>query len=272
MKYFIRNRIGTGIIGAFVILMLFGCASMNQKIEDMEVSEKYESSKSWFKEKWRSVGSKFSSSDDEETSAKSQDQDPAQNKKLPTEDYAAEHQPNYFEHKVRWPGESLSLIAKWYTGRLDNWKALAQANPDLNPNRIMVGNVIYIPPAMMKTKKPLPRKVAAKSLKNYFAHTVRQPGEKLTNIAGWYTGDVGNSEALAKANRDIDPEFLLVGNEIYIPSDLLKTRKPLHQKSIQVSASKPAEKSAESKASAAASPAPKPKKIQLFGPKQFPAH
>ena len=125
---------------------------------------------------------------------------------------------------------------------------------------------------MMKTKKPLPRKVAAKSLKNYFAHTVRQPGEKLTQIARWYTGDVGNAKTLAKANPDIDPEFLLVGNEIFIPSNLLKTRKPLHQKSIQVSAPKPAEKPAESKASAAAPPAPKPKKIQLFGPKQFPAH
>jgi hypothetical protein len=267
MKYFIRNGIRTGIIGAFVILMLLGCASMNQKFEDMEVSQKYEASKSWFKEKWHSVGSKFSPSDDPETSAKSQDQDPND-----TEDYTAQHQPDYFEHKVRWPGESLSLIAKWYTGRLENWKALARANPNLNPNRILLGNDIYIPLEMMKTKKPLPRKVAAKSLKNYFAHTVRQPGEKLTHIASWYTGDIGNSEALAKANPDIDPEFLLVGNEIFIPSDLLKTRKPLHQKSIQVSASKPAEKPAESKASAAVAPAPTPKKIQLFGPKQFPSH
>ena len=267
MKYFIRNRIQTGIIGAFVILMLLGCASINQKFEDMEVNQKYEASKSWFKEKWHSVGSKLSSSGDEETSAKSQDQDANY-----TEDYAAEHQPNYLEHKVRWPGESLSLIAKWYTGHLENWKALARANPNLNPNRINLGNVIYIPSEMLKTKKLLPRKVAAKSLKNYFAHTVRQPGEKLTAIAGWYTGDIGNFKALAKANPDIDPDFLLVGNEIFIPAELLKTRKPLHQKSIQVSAPEPASKPAESKAAAAAPPAPKQKKIQLFGPKQFPAH
>jgi hypothetical protein len=74
---------------------------------------------------------------------------------------------------------------------------------------------------------------------------------------------------LAKANPDIDPEFLLVGNEIFIPAGLLKTRKPLGQKSVQTSAAKPANKPA---APQAASPAPKPKKIQLFGPKQFPAH
>ena len=270
MRHFSRNAIRTGIIGAFVIFMLFGCAGVNQKMEDMEVGQKYEASKSWFKEKWNAVGSKFSSSEDKETAVKSQEQEP--NKKLPAENYKAEYLPDHFEHTVRWRGESLSLIAKWYTGRLENWKALARANPNLNPNRIIVGNLIAIPQEMMKTKELLPRKVAAKSLKNYFAHTVRQPGEKLSTIAGWYTGDAGNSKALAKANPDIDPEFLLVGNEIFIPAEMLKTRKPLHQKSIQVSAPEPAQKPAESKASAAAPTTPKPKKIQLFGPKQFPAH
>ncbi len=267
MRYFVRNGIRTGIIGAFVIFILFGCAGVSQKMEDMGVNQKYEASKTWFKEKWHAVGSKFSSSDDEKTSVESQDQNSND-----SEDDVAKQQANYFEHTVRWRGESLSLIARWYTGDFENWKALALANPDLNPNRIIVGNVIYIPLEMMKTKELLPRKVAAKSLKNYFAHTVRQPDEKLTAIAGWYTGDVGNFKALAKANPDIDPEFLLVGNEIFIPAELLKTRKPLHQKSIQVSTSQPAEKPAESKAAAAAPAAPKPEKIQLFGPKQFPAH
>jgi hypothetical protein len=269
MRYFLRNAIRTGMIGAFVILMLLGCTSVNQKMEEMEVSQKYEASKSWLKEKWTAVGSKFSSSDDEETVVKSQQQDP--NKELPAEDNTAQRQPSNFEHTVRWRGESLSLIARWYTGHFENWKALAQANPNLNPNRIMVGNVIYIPQAMMNTREPLPRKVAAKSLKNYFAHIVRQPGEKLAAIAGWYTGDVGNVKAIAKANPDIDPDFLLAGNEIFIPAELLKTRKPLHQKSIQVSAPEPAKKPAEPKTAAAAPPAPEQKKIQLFGPKQFPA-
>jgi hypothetical protein len=269
MRYLVRNAIRTGMIGAFVILMLLGCASVNQKEEEGGASQKYEATKSWFKEKWNAVGSKFSSSGDEETVAKSQEQGP--NKKLPAEDYTTQHQRDDFKHTVRWRGESLSLIARWYTGHFENWKALAQANPNLNPNRIMVGNVIYIPQEMMNTKEPLPHKVAAKSLKNYFAHTVRQPGEKLTAIAGWYTGDIGNFKALAKANPDIDPDFLLVGNEIFIPAELLKTRKPLHQKSIQVSAPEPARKPAESKAAAAVPPAPKQKKIQLFGPKQFPA-
>ncbi len=270
MRYYVENVIQSGLIGAFVILMFFGCAGVNQKMEDMEVSQKYEASKSWIKEKWSSAGSKFSSSDEEEMAAKSQEQDP--DKKNAAEDDTAPHRSDDFKHTVRWRGESLSLIAKWYTGQFENWKALARANPKLNPNRIMVGNAIHIPQEMMINKEPLPRKVAAKSLKNYFAHTVRQPGEKLSAIAGWYTGDAGNFKALVKANPDIDPEFLLVGNEIFIPAEMLKTRKTLHEMSIQVSAPEPAQQPAESKASAAAPPAPKPKKMQLFGPKQFPAN
>lgn len=192
----------------------------------------------------------------------------AKTRNRPTEAFAADHRINYFEHKVQWSGESLSLIAKWYTGHYANWKALAQANPGLNPDRIDIGNIIYIPPGSMTTKKPLPYKMVAKSQSGYFAHTVRKPDEKLADIAGWYTGDKGNAKLIAQANPDIDPDFLLAGNEIFIPSDLLKTRKPFYEKSIQASASKPkpAEQPAASTESA---PAPQKKKIELFGPKQF---
>jgi hypothetical protein len=193
----------------------------------------------------------------------------AKTRKLPTEAFAAEHRINYFEHKVQWSGESLSLIAKWYTGQYANWKALARANPGLNPDRIEIGNIICIPPEIMITKKLLPYKTVAKSRSSYFAHTVRKPDEKLADIADWYTGDRSNARLIAQANPDIDPEFLLVGNEIFIPSDLLKTRRSFYEKSIQVSASKPA---AQPAASTASAPAPQKKKLELFGPKQFPTN
>lgn len=187
---------------------------------------------------------------------------------LPTEAFAAKHRVYYFVHRVKWSGESLSLIAKWYTGHYGNWKALAQANPGLNPNRIALGNRIHIPPEMMKTKKPLPRKVVAQTLPGYFAHTVTKTDEKLSDIAKWYTGKASNDKAIAGANPDIDPEFLLVGNEIYIPSALLITDKPPTHKSVQRTA-KATRKPAETEAT---SSAPRKKKIQLFGPKQFPAN
>jgi len=56
-----------------------------------------------------------------------------------------------FVHKVRYPGESVSIIAGWYTGEIDNWKILAEVNPEINPNVIHEGMSIKIPESMMKT-------------------------------------------------------------------------------------------------------------------------
>jgi len=57
--------------------------------------------------------------------------------------------PTYFVHTVTMQGESLSIIAKWYTGDLKNWGILAQHNPTINPNRIFKGNQIQIPRDLM---------------------------------------------------------------------------------------------------------------------------
>jgi hypothetical protein len=244
MKFSVRNRVRSCITGGIIIVMLFGCAGTKET-----VSQKYTASKSWLKEKWQAVGSKSSSSEDEKTSV-------------------APEPVNYFEHRVRWRGETLSLIAGWYTGSYGNWKAIAQVNPGLDPHRIAVGDTINIPPEMMKTQKPLPRKVVCKTLAGYFAHTVTRPDEKFSAIARWYTGNAENRKAIAKANPDIDPNLLLVGDEIYIPSSLLKTRKPMVARSNQISAAKPAEKPPAIEAETESSVAVKPKKIQLFGPKQ----
>lgn len=67
-----------------------------------------------------------------------------------------------FIHTVRWPGETLSLVAKWYTGRHSNWKALAKANPELNPHRIFMGSKILIPRAILTTQTPMPRSAVVK--------------------------------------------------------------------------------------------------------------
>jgi len=63
----------------------------------------------------------------------------------------------HFAHTVRWSGETVSIIAGWYTGDIENWKALAQANPNINPNRIFEGNRILIPESLLKTREPMPK-------------------------------------------------------------------------------------------------------------------
>jgi len=60
-------------------------------------------------------------------------------------------------HTVKWSGETLSIMALWYTGDQSNWKTIAQTNPGLNPNRIFGGHEILIPERLMKTHDPLPK-------------------------------------------------------------------------------------------------------------------
>ena len=74
--------------------------------------------------------------------------------------------PAEIEHTVQWSGEYLSLIAKWYTGSSSNWKTIAEANPELNPNSIRIGQKILIPKTLAKTEEPMPRSFLPSSSSN----------------------------------------------------------------------------------------------------------
>ena len=183
------------------------------------------------------------------------------------QNYAGDYCKNCYGHTVRWPGESMSLIARWYTGSSGNWRKLAKANPSINPNRIKKGNVIAIPTKLMKTREPLPQKVAARYTADYFAYTVIQDGEKMEVLSTWYTGNAANWKAIARANPKLNPNHLVAGNEVYIPSKILKTRQPI---------------SGAPSAHTAVTPEPGPatvkkrvtpdeeEEIKIFGPKRFP--
>ncbi|MCP4342497.1 MAG: LysM peptidoglycan-binding domain-containing protein [Desulfobulbaceae bacterium] len=61
----------------------------------------------------------------------------------------------YYIHTVKLPDESISIIAKWFTGDLMNWEVLAKHNPTINPNRIFLGNKIRIPRDIMTRHTPM---------------------------------------------------------------------------------------------------------------------
>jgi hypothetical protein len=151
-----------------------------------------------------------------------------------------------YVHVVRWHGETLSSIAAWYTASWQNWRILARENPEIDPNRIEIGDEIRIPEALLTTRKPMPpdslptgtsKKVAPPAppprepvkepAPRFYAHVVRWQNETLSFIADWYTASWQNWEALAKANPEIDPNRIEIGDEIRIPETLLKTRKPM---------------------------------------------
>ena len=62
----------------------------------------------------------------------------------------------YLNHQIKWPGENLSLIARWYTGSANNWVRLVESNPGIDPQRIKIGDLILIPEVLLKTRRPMP--------------------------------------------------------------------------------------------------------------------
>ncbi len=205
-------------------------------------------------------------------------------KTLP-KNYAKDYCKKCYRHTVRWPGESMSLIASWYTGTAGNWRKLAEANPRINPNHISKGNVIVIPPALLKNKKRLLQKVAAGYTADHFTHTVQQDGEKIQAIASWYTGNAANWKVIARANPKLHTSALAAGNEIFIPSKLLKTRSPIPKTPSAPTAEIPKpQPTAETPKPQPTAETPKPQpavvekkrtpdeeeEIKIFGPKQFP--
>jgi hypothetical protein len=65
-------------------------------------------------------------------------------------------EPRFYIHKVRWTEETLSHIAKWYTGAVKNWKVIAKSNPELKPKQIDIGDTISIPEDLLTTRNPMP--------------------------------------------------------------------------------------------------------------------
>lgn len=65
----------------------------------------------------------------------------------------------FFQHTVRWKGQTLGEIAEWYTGEYDNWRKLARYNEDTPvPNvALKVGREIKIPTELVVKQDPMPK-------------------------------------------------------------------------------------------------------------------
>ena len=61
-----------------------------------------------------------------------------------------------FQHVVQ-PGETLGMIADWYTGKSSNWKQIVDVNPGLRPERMRVGQIVLIPRSILIKDTPIPR-------------------------------------------------------------------------------------------------------------------
>ncbi len=80
-------------------------------------------------------------------------------------------------HVVQWPGETLPMIAQWYTGQKENWEALANANPNIAPERLSPGDRILLPPQLVKTEKKMPREFISSFAGKARAGSRKTPGK-----------------------------------------------------------------------------------------------
>lgn len=64
-----------------------------------------------------------------------------------------------FTHVVRYKGETMAAIVEWYTGSVDNWRAVAQLNADVtSPNApLKIGREVKLPGELVTRQDPLPR-------------------------------------------------------------------------------------------------------------------
>jgi hypothetical protein len=59
-------------------------------------------------------------------------------------------------HEVRYAGETLSLIAYWYTGKVDRWREIQLHNPALDAHKMKIGDIIQVPGNLVIRYTPLP--------------------------------------------------------------------------------------------------------------------
>lgn len=64
--------------------------------------------------------------------------------------------PKQFVHEVKYYGEMLGTISKWYTGEISNWKKILEANPHIKDVlKIQIGDKITIPDTLLDNISPL---------------------------------------------------------------------------------------------------------------------
>lgn len=119
-------------------------------------------------------------------------------------------------HLVQWPGETLSIIALWYTGDLHNWRELARANPGINPHLLYLETRLAIPEELVLTRTPMPREFLGQFKKTVKPQTVsvKKPAQEPANETDRETKP-GNETAAADNNDDV---LILFGPRMY-PGD-----------------------------------------------------
>ncbi len=102
----------------------------------------------------------------------------------------------YYNHKVKYSGETLGIISKWYTGRSAAWEEILSYNPGLDVRRMMPGDVVRIPTGMLKRTDPLPGRIVEQ------VRTLKVVVENSAEL----NGDAVKSELPTLSDTQVSPE------------------------------------------------------------------
>ena len=114
-------------------------------------------------------------------------------------------------------------IAKSQYGDGKYWPLIQEANPDANPSRLQVGQVLVIPPLPSRTPSAVVPTVATGGGKIY---TVKAGDAGFWGIAKSQYGDGKYWPLIEKANPKVDPSRLRVGQKLIIPKLTERARMP----------------------------------------------
>jgi len=181
------HRIFLRVIGLALVCLVVGCAGIDRKLDEWELGRKIRESKfTRTMKSWESsLAESFSGREEQEPAV-----DEAAAENLPAKEPTGVS--DTYLHTVKYCGENLEVIARWYTGDAGNWQELAAVNPDLDPRHLKPGTQVSIPAAILVTREPLPEDLAARQPSTCYQHTVRWRGESLSLIARGYTGRSAN--------------------------------------------------------------------------------
>jgi nucleoid-associated protein YgaU len=110
--------------------------------------------------------------------------------------------------------EYLVDISEKYYGTTTKWKRIADANPGLNPNHLVVGQKVVVPDAGGSSRSGDTDSSSTPVAGDTY---VIKAGDTLDRIAKKTMGDASKWKEIAKVNPGVDPTRLMVGQKINLP-------------------------------------------------------
>lgn len=123
----------------------------------------------------------------------------------------------FIEHQIE-EGDNFWTLAEQYLGDGTRMDLIRQANPMIDPNRLRIGQTVYIPRQVPdRAAAPAPAAEDSPALPNDAQTVIVRSGDNLWVIAAREYGDGSKWRRIAEANDLTEPYALDVGQRLIIP-------------------------------------------------------